>query len=153
MDIPPCTLTAYVWKCAVRVLRPATGRPYVRAFSLSGTVPAFTCDCLRFVCVFTPRPKVDLSSKALRNPQKVDLCVLASFSCRVYAETQGRKVRPVVGFRNLLNCILCHFIAVNAVQRVSFGQHFMWHLLLKLIVWDWRLDIFLVGKSRKCSLV
>ena len=23
----------------------ATGRPYVRAFSLSGTVPAFTCDC------------------------------------------------------------------------------------------------------------
>ena len=38
-------------------------------------------------------------SKALRNPQKVDLCVLASFSCRVYAETQGRKVRPVAGFR------------------------------------------------------
>ena len=31
-------------------LKPATGRPYVRAFSLSGTVPAFTCDCLRFVC-------------------------------------------------------------------------------------------------------
>ena len=40
--------------------KPATGRPYVRAFSLSGTVPAFTCDCLRFVCAFTPRPKVDL---------------------------------------------------------------------------------------------
>ena len=31
-------------------------------------------------------------SKAPRYPQKVDLCVLASFSCRVYAETQGRKV-------------------------------------------------------------
>ena len=31
-------------------LKPATGRPYVRAFSLSGTVPAFTSDCLRFVC-------------------------------------------------------------------------------------------------------
>ena len=44
----------------MRVLKPATGRPYVRAFSLSGTVPAFTCDCLRFVCAFTPRPKVDL---------------------------------------------------------------------------------------------
>ena len=29
-------------------------------------------------------------SKARRNPQKVDLCMLASFSCRVYAETQGR---------------------------------------------------------------
>ena len=29
--------------------------------------------------------------------KKVDLCVLASFSCRVYAETQGRKVRPVAG--------------------------------------------------------
>ena len=42
------------------LLKPATGRPYVRAFSLSGTVPAFTCDCLRFVCAFTPRPKVDL---------------------------------------------------------------------------------------------
>ena len=41
-------------------LKPATGRPYVRACSLSGTVPAFTCDCLRFVCAFTPRPKVDL---------------------------------------------------------------------------------------------
>ena len=41
-------------------VKPATGRPYVRAFSLSGTVPAFTCDCLRFVCAFTPRPKVDL---------------------------------------------------------------------------------------------
>ena len=42
-------------------------------------------------------------SKALRNPQKVDLCVLASFSCGVYAETQGetqgRKVLPVAGFR------------------------------------------------------
>ena len=31
--------------------------------------------------------------------KKVDLCVLASFSCRVYAETQGRKIRPVAGFR------------------------------------------------------
>ena len=30
--------------------------------------------------------------------RKVDLCVLASFSCRVYAEMQGRKVRPVAGF-------------------------------------------------------
>ena len=30
-------------------------------------------------------------SEALRNPQQVDLCVLASFSC-VYAETQGRKM-------------------------------------------------------------
>ena len=34
-------------------------------------------------------------SKALRNPQNIDLCVLASFSCRVYAETQGRQDRPV----------------------------------------------------------
>ena len=47
------------WRWRER-LKPATGRPYVRAFSLSGTVPAFTCDCLRFVCAFTPRPKVDL---------------------------------------------------------------------------------------------
>ena len=39
-------------------------------------------------------------SKALRNLQQVDLCVLASFSCRVYAETQGRKVRPVAGLRH-----------------------------------------------------
>ena len=29
-------------------LKPATGRSYVPVFSLSGTVPAFTCDCLRF---------------------------------------------------------------------------------------------------------
>ena len=41
-------------------LKPATGRPYVLAFSLSGTVPAFTCDCLRFVCAFTRRRKFDL---------------------------------------------------------------------------------------------
>ena len=41
-------------------IKPATGRPYVRAFSLSGTVPAFTCDCLRFVCAFTRRRKFDL---------------------------------------------------------------------------------------------
>ena len=47
-------------RCGASVAKPATGRPYVRAFSLSGTVPAFTCDCLRFVCTFTPRPKVDL---------------------------------------------------------------------------------------------
>ena len=33
-------------------------------------------------------------SKALRNPQKVDLCVLA--------ETQGRKVRPVAGLHRKL---------------------------------------------------
>ncbi len=33
-------------------------------------------------------------SKVPRNPQKVDLCVHASFSCRVYAE---RKVRHVAG--------------------------------------------------------
>ena len=32
----------------------------VRAFSLSGTVPAFTCDDLRFVCAFTRRRKFDL---------------------------------------------------------------------------------------------
>ena len=31
------------------------------------------------------------------NPLKVDLCVLASSSCRVYTETPGRKVRPVTG--------------------------------------------------------
>ena len=47
-------------------------------------------------------------SKAPRNPQKVDMCVLASFSCRVYAETQGRKVRPMfgVGIVYALRCSL-----------------------------------------------
>ena len=43
-------------------LKPATGRPYVRAFSLSGTVPAFTCDCLRFVCVLSAHLRDDESS-------------------------------------------------------------------------------------------
>ena len=41
-------------------IKPATGRPCVPAFSLSGTVPTFTCDCLRFVCTFTRRRKFDL---------------------------------------------------------------------------------------------
>ena len=34
-------------------LKPATGRPCVPALVDSGTVPAFTCDCLRLVCAFT----------------------------------------------------------------------------------------------------
>ena len=138
--------------------RPQVDRTFQR-FSLSGTVPAFTCDYLRFVCVFTRRRKFDLCvstssrtmlalgnnvsfsssecstlafcrrqhgrenagvqtfsvdrkhsdcSKALRNPQKVDLCVLASFSCRVYAEKQGRKVRHVAGFKytQVITCIV-----------------------------------------------
>ena len=38
-------------------------------------------------------------SKAQRNPQKLNLCVLAFSSCREYAETQECKVRPVAGFR------------------------------------------------------
>ncbi len=37
--------------------------------------------------------------------KKIDLCVLSSFSCRVYAETQGRKVRPVAGFM-FYSCVL-----------------------------------------------
>ena len=136
--------------------RPQVDRTFQR-FSLSGTVPAFTCDCLRFVCAFTRRRKFDLCvstssrtvlafgnnvsfsssecstiafcrrqhgrenvqtvpvdrkhsdcSKAPRNPQKVDLCVLASFSCSVYAETQGRKVRPVADFKytKVITCIV-----------------------------------------------
>ena len=44
----------------ISLLNPATGRPYVPAFSLSGTVPAFMCDCLRFVCAFTRRRKFDM---------------------------------------------------------------------------------------------
>ena len=50
----------YLHKSPLKCFKPATGRPYVRAFSLSGTVPAFTCDCLRFVCAFTRRRKFDL---------------------------------------------------------------------------------------------
>ena len=50
-------------------------------------------------------------SKTLRNPQKVDLCVLASFSCHVYAETQGRKVRPVAGFR--VHCLFVRLTPKN----------------------------------------
>ena len=45
-------------------LKPATGRPYFPAFSLSGTVAAFTCDCLRFVCVFTRRREFNLCVSA-----------------------------------------------------------------------------------------
>ena len=44
----------------ILIIKPATGRPFVRAFSLSGTVPAFMRDCLRFVCAFTRRRKFDL---------------------------------------------------------------------------------------------
>ena len=41
-------------------LKPATHRPYVTAFLLSGTVPAFRCDSRRFVSAFTRRRKLDL---------------------------------------------------------------------------------------------
>ena len=41
-------------------LKPFTGRPCVPACLVFGTVPTFTCDCLRFVCAFTRRRKVDL---------------------------------------------------------------------------------------------
>ena len=135
------------------MLKPARGRPCVPALLVSGTVPAFTCDCLHFVCAFMRRRKFDLCvstssrrmlrskktsvarvahvlllrsvagyrgreytgvqtcrvdrkrsdcSKAPLNPQKVDLCLLASFSCREYAaEAQERKVRHVAGLRRL----------------------------------------------------
>ena len=54
-----CAFTQFAERWALRVrFKPATGRPYVRAFSLSGTMPAFTCDCLRFV--FTWRREFDL---------------------------------------------------------------------------------------------
>ena len=36
--------------------------------------------------------------KAPHNLQKVDLCVIASSSCREYVEVKGREVRPVAGF-------------------------------------------------------
>ena len=43
-----------------------TGRPYVPAFSLSGTVPAFTCDCLRFYAATKVRPVcVSTSSRTM----------------------------------------------------------------------------------------
>ena len=62
--IQPAAIT-HVRECCFPTLlrsyvKPAIGRHYVRAFSLSGTVPAFTCDCLRFVCAFTRRRKFDL---------------------------------------------------------------------------------------------
>ena len=38
-------------------------------------------------------------SKAPRNPQNVELFVLASCSCRDYAKAQERKCRPVAGLR------------------------------------------------------
>ena len=47
-----------------RDIKPATGRQCVPVFLVSGTVPAFTCDCLHFVCAFRRR--------------KVDLCVSSS---------------------------------------------------------------------------
>ena len=42
-------------RTSVRCLECVLSRPQVPAFSLSGTVQAFTCNCLRFVCAFTRR--------------------------------------------------------------------------------------------------
>ena len=43
------TMMLMNWSCT---LKPATGRPCVPAYLVSGAVAAFTCDCLRFVCAF-----------------------------------------------------------------------------------------------------
>ena len=50
--------------------------------------------------------------------KKVDMCVLASFSCRVYAEKQGRKVRPVAG----LTCFVPRD-ALLQVTHVDYGPY------------------------------
>ena len=131
----------------LRRVKPATGRSYVPTFSLSGTVPAFTCDCLRFVCAFTRRRSstcvcLSLREQCLRSKitsvarvahvlllrfvagnmgvntlasTRSELigntaivrkrCVIHNKSTRVClrlsvaAETPGRKVRPVAGFK------------------------------------------------------
>ena len=48
-------------------LKPATGRPYVQAFSLSGIVQAVTCDCLRFVCESSTCVCLRLREQCLRS--------------------------------------------------------------------------------------
>ena len=56
-------------------------------------------------------------SNAPRNPQ-VDLCVFASFSCRVYAETQGRDVRPVAGLTHSIGVFFVFpFLDDNKLRR------------------------------------
>ena len=46
--------------CEYGNVKPATGRPCVLALVDSGTVPAFTCDCLRVAGVFMRRRYFDL---------------------------------------------------------------------------------------------
>ena len=82
--------------------------------------PSFTLS----VCVFSLwskrsdliRKRSDCSN-APRNPQ-VDLCVFASFSCRVYAETQGRDVRPVAGLTHSIGVFFVFpFLDDNKLRR------------------------------------
>ena len=42
--------------CNQMIVKPATGRSCVPAVLLSGTVPSFTCDCLRFYAATKVRP-------------------------------------------------------------------------------------------------
>ena len=51
---------------------------FLRFFLVSGTIPAFTCDCQRFVCLFTPRPKVDMCVSA---PSRTMLAFENNVSC------------------------------------------------------------------------
>ena len=44
--------------------KPMARRPCVPAYLDSGILPALTCDSLRFVCAFTRRRKVDLSTSS-----------------------------------------------------------------------------------------
>ena len=101
-----------------------------------------TCMCLRLreQCLRSKIPsvarvalRVDRKnrdcSNAPRNPQQVDLCVLASSSCCDYAEMQGRNLRPAAGFRlgpgwphsrHMGETILVTFVMLLVVDRFRF---------------------------------
>ena len=69
-------------------------------------------------------------SKALRNPHKFDLCVLASFSCHVYAETQGRKLRPVAA----LTLQLSYYYFIFLINVYIYIYIYIMHLYVLLNV-------------------
>ena len=78
-------------------VKPATCRPCVLAFVYSGAVPAFTCDCPSFVCVFMQRRKVDLCVSASSRTMLALVLLLHPISGNMAVNTLASKRSVLIG--------------------------------------------------------
>ena len=89
---------------SVMVLKPATGRPCILALVDSGTVPAFTFDCLRVASVFMWRRYFDLClreqclrSKIMSVARVAHVLLLRPIFCIMDVNTLASKRSELIG--------------------------------------------------------